>query len=340
MRAEELRAAGVPILELPLTSLLNRSLWDSYRILKSYIRQNSISLLHAFDTPATIFGVPAARLLGVPVVLSSQRCYRSLITPKHIPLLRVTDRIAHGVVVNCNAIKQHLIEDYSVPAEIIRVCPNGIDVLTFKPPTPDAGHEDSRPQLPGISPEHLVIGSLSLLRPEKDLGTLLHAFAKLVPEFPHLRLALVGSGSEKNSLHDLARELGIAHACIWQDSTTDVVRWYHRFDIFVLASTSEALSNSLMEAMACGCCAVASNVGGNPELIRPSETGLLFEKRDVADLTAKLRLVVQNPELRKRLAAAGSGLIQQNFSLAVAGSRFHQLYEEFLLNAGLVSDKA
>jgi L-malate glycosyltransferase len=337
MRADELRAAGIPILELPLTSLLNRSLLDSYSLLKSYIRKHGISLFHAFDSPATVFGVPAARLLGVPVVLASQRCYRTLVVQKHVALLGLSDKIAHGVVVNCNAIKRHLIDDCSVPARKIKVCPNGIDVLNFRPPGPSAQSRDDRPQLPGLEANHLVIGTLSLLRPEKDVGPLLHAFANLLPDLHNLRLALIGSGPEKTRLQTLAQNLGIAHACVWEDSTTDVIRWFHSFDIFVLASISEALSNSLMEAMACGCCAVASNVGGNPELIRPGETGLLFEKQDVAGLTAQLRLLVENPEMRKRLAAAGSDLIRRNFSLAIAGRAFHQLYEESLRNAGVLS---
>ena len=74
-------------------------------------------------------------------------------------------------------------------------------------------------------------------------------------------------------------------------------------DIFVLPSLSEALSNSLMEAMGCGCCPVASDTGGNPELVTDGETGLLFPVGDAEALAERLALLLDQPEYRRRLAA-------------------------------------
>jgi glycosyltransferase involved in cell wall biosynthesis len=75
-------------------------------------------------------------------------------------------------------------------------------------------------------------------------------------------------------------------------------------DIFVLPSLSEALSNSLMEAMACGVAPIASSVGGNPELVREAETGLLFEPGDAVGLATQLRRLVDGEGLRRQYAAA------------------------------------
>ena len=72
---------------------------------------------------------------------------------------------------------------------------------------------------------------------------------------------------------------------------------------------SEALSNALIEAMACGCCPVASDVGGNPELVASMETGLLFQPGDVADLVAKLELLAGDSALRRSLAARAAARI-------------------------------
>ncbi len=327
MRADELRAAGIPILSLPLNSLLNKSAVDSYCLLKAYVRKHNIKLFHAFDAPSTVFGVPAARMIGVPVVLSSQRSYRRLTFRKHLPLLRLADKLGQGIVVNCHAIEDHLIAEYSIPRTRIRVCHNGIDTARFT--------ADNRTRPESLRDASLVIGTLSQLRPEKDIGCLLRAFAILRPDYPGLRLAIVGSGPEKPGLQRLAHDLNISPACIWEESTNDVSRWFHAIDIFVLASVSEALSNALMEAMTCGCCAVASNVGGNPELVHPDETGLLFEKQDAPGLAAQLRLLVENPQLRERLAQAGTALIRRDFSLAAASRTFHEIYTGFLQARGL-----
>ena len=100
---------------------------------------------------------------------------------------------------------------------------------------------------------------------------------------------MVGSGSCLADLQGRATALGIHPDCVFEPATQRVPDWLNAIDIFVLPSLSEALSNSLMEAMACGCCVAASRVGGNPELVAHGETGMLFEPRDAAGLAEVLR---------------------------------------------------
>jgi glycosyltransferase involved in cell wall biosynthesis len=109
-----------------------------------------------------------------------------------------------------------------------------------------------------------------------------------------------------------------------------VAPWYRNIDIFVLPSLSEALSNSLMEAMACGCAVVASNVGGNPELVTDRQTGLLFPSRDAAALADGLRLLIGNERLRSTLAGAAACSIAERFSLAASARRMEQIYLNLL----------
>ena len=101
-------------------------------------------------------------------------------------------------------------------------------------------------------------------------------------------------------------------------------------DIFVLPSLSEALSNSLMEAMACGCCPVASRVGGNPELVDPDSTGLLFDAGSEEDLAAQLRLLVENQGLRRKYAEASAKRIARDFTHSAAARRMGEIYEDNL----------
>ena len=88
---------------------------------------------------------------------------------------------------------------------------------------------------------------------------------------------IVGSGVELESLQENAGRLGIGDAIDFVPATRDVPDWLRKIDIFVLPSYSEAFSNSLLEAMACGCAVVGSRVGGTPELTGSNEErGLLF----------------------------------------------------------------
>lgn len=318
-RAEELREAGVPIAWLPAASLMGPSTLVAARCLGKYVSAYGIRLVHTFDTPMNLFGAPAARFYRVPVVLSSQRAYRELTPPLGRHLLRMTDRLVDGVVVNCRALRRHLIEDEHTPAELIHLCYNGIDTAMFHP-CPERRRDDGE----------VTIGVVCALRPEKDLGTLLRGFAGTRRAFPSARLLIVGSGPCLPELEALARELALGDSCRFEPGVRDVTPWLRAIDIFVLPSISEALSNSLMEAMACGCCPVASEIGGNPELVAPEETGLLFRAGDAADLQAKLLELLRYPELRSRLAGEAADTIAAQFSLSVAARRMGGIYAGYL----------
>jgi glycosyltransferase involved in cell wall biosynthesis len=176
----------------------------------------------------------------------------------------------------------------------------------------------------------LVIGVVCVLRPEKGLDTLLDAFAQVRGLQPGMRLVVVGSGPCLPGLQDRARALGILPDCLFEPATPHVAEWLQAIDIFVLPSLSEALSNSLMEAMACGCAVAASRVGGNPELVKDGETGLLFEPRDAAGLAEALRLLICDSTLRATFAANAARTIQSRFSLPAAARSLGEIYSALL----------
>jgi glycosyltransferase involved in cell wall biosynthesis len=199
---------------------------------------------------------------------------------------------------------------------------NGVDIARFRP-------EGARAALPW--PElRLVIGVVCALRPEKGLFTLLEAFAQIRPRYPEARLLIVGSGPVGERVKQRAGELGLGRVCHFEPAAEEVTPWLRAMDIFVLPSLSEALSNALMEAMACGCCAVASEVGGNPELVAHGETGMLFPAGDHRALAAVLDSLAGRPEVRRRLAAAGGAFIRGGFSSQAAARRMGQIYADRL----------
>ena len=319
-RADQLRAAGIPVIHFPVYSFRSRgALVGAWRLAR-FIRAKKIQLVHTFDAPLTAFATPVVRYLTRALMVSSQRGHRQ-ITPEYARLLRWTDRRVDGIVVNCQFLKRYLIEEEHVAERLVRVSYNGIDLETFSP-----GGAERPASLPTDS---LVIGVACVLRPEKGLGTLIDAFARVRTLSPHMKLVLVGSGSELLALQERARTAGIFEDCVWQPHTADVVAWLRNFDVFVLPSLSEGLSNSLMEAMACGCAAIASNAGGNPELIG-SGRGLLFESGDASSLAAALARLIQDPDLRQRLGTQARRFVRENFSRETAAGHMGEIYESFL----------
>ena len=322
LRWRELEAAGVPLVHFPVRSLASPSAISGAWQLARYIRRHKIRLVHTFDYPLAVFGVPAARFLTSAVVLSSTRGHRELVPSNYLKLTRITDRLVRAIVVNCEFLKRHLIQDENVPAGRIELCYNGLDLEQFRP------LDSPRPaELPR---DAFVIGVVCVLRPEKGLSTLLKAFAGIRDLGPRVKLAIVGSGPMRDPLEAEARALGIRENCVFTAATKDVADWLRHIDIFVLPSLSEALSNSLMEAMACGCCAVASNVGGNPELVRNGETGMLFEPRDTDALSGILRTWVENRPLRHALAEAGEKLMRERFSIQASARRMGEIYTKYI----------
>jgi len=170
-----------------------------------------------------------------------------------------------------------------------------------------------------------VIGVVCALRPEKGLGLLMDAFHRVKASRPGVKLLIVGSGPMLGQL----QSVGDAD-CHFQPAQPDVAPWLRAMDIFVLPSLSEALSNALMEAMGCGCCPLASDTGGNPELVQDGETGLLFPPGDSAALAAQLARVLDDVEYRRRLAAAAERRIREHFTREQAARTMGQIYAEFL----------
>lgn len=316
-RRSELERAGVPILHLPVYSFRSPAVLSASARFISYVHRHKIQVVHSFDAPMNVFSVPVAKLAGVRAVLSSQRGHRDLTGNLLKRGLRVTDHLADAVVVNCNAMYRYLVDDEGVPAAKIRVCHNAVNL-----------EEYARRPIASPWPGKTVIGVVCALRPEKNLDTLFRAFAKL--SRPDLVLAIVGSGSEEPQLKILAAQLGLGASCHFEPATSDVADWLSRIDIFVLPSRTEALSNSLMEAMACRCCVIASRVGGNPELVDDGENGLLFEVNNVEQLASQIANLLSDPARCERMATAASAKMAAHFTYSQAATIMEQIYESVL----------
>jgi glycosyltransferase involved in cell wall biosynthesis len=218
--------------------------------------------------------------------------------------------------------RTHLIADEGVRRDRIHLCYNGLDARRFRRAVVP------RPQQ--IPPTALVVGTLCALRPEKDLLTLVEAFAACHQRVPDLFLLVVGDGPERTRLELEISRRGLTERCYLQPTVPDVVPWLSLMDVFVLPSRFEALPNALMEAMACGCACIASRVGGTAELVQTGESGYLFEAGDAAALADHIMTLTGDAALRRRFGERATTRIATEFSLERAASRLSQLYDELL----------
>ena len=320
IRLPQLQSAKVPILELPVRGLLSASWLTGGRMLRRYIRDNRIQLVHTFDAPMDLVAIPVAWAARVPVLVKSHLWYRSALPRREQLCLAATDHLVDAIVVNSRAVQRELVEHHHVPDGRTHLCYNGVDTVAFHP----EGHTDQS------RPATLTIGTVCALRAEKRLDVLFRAFARARSTGLNARLVVVGSGPMAEPLEALRRQLGIVDSSELHATTRDVAHWMRQIDIFVLSSDTESFPNALLEAMACGCCVVASDVGGVPELVRNGDNGLLFEPGSVDQLTQILTALAVDADRRRALGAEAARTARAEFSIERNVASIERVYDSFL----------
>jgi glycosyltransferase involved in cell wall biosynthesis len=169
------------------------------------------------------------------------------------------------------------------------------------------------------------------LHPQKSLDILLRAFDLLLQQYDKpVCLQLVGDGPISSDLSQLAIQLRIHDQVEFLGKRDDVPKLLADSDIFVLPSSVEGLSNALLEAMACGLPAIASDIPGNAEVIRDDWNGLLFPTGDADSLAKCMMLLLENMDSRQRLGRSARNTVEQNYSLDNIADRYISLYRELI----------
>jgi L-malate glycosyltransferase len=320
IRMPQLQSAKVPILELPVRGLLSPSWLVGGRMLRRYIRDHKIQLVHTFDAPMDLVAIPVAWAARVPVLIKSHLWYRGALPRREQLCLAATDHLVDAIVVNSRAVQRELVEHHRVSVDRTYLCYNGVDTGVFHP----EGETDRPPNAT------LTIGTVCALRSEKRLDVLFRAFALARGAGLNARLVVVGSGPMAEPLEALRRQLGIEDSSELHATTSDVAHWMRKFDIFVLSSDTESFPNALLEAMACGCCVVASDVGGVPELVRTGENGLLFESGNADQLTHILTALAADTGRRRALGAEAARTARTEFSIERNVASIERTYDSLL----------
>jgi sugar transferase (PEP-CTERM/EpsH1 system associated) len=275
-----------------------------------------------------IEAVAAAKLAGVPVVIHSEHGYEVDMFAGLPMRRRLFRRAAYAMADAIFAVTRELRDFHArqawVRPERIGVMYNGVDTQRFTP-SPES-RVAMRKEL-GLPSDSFVIGAVGRLVPIKDHQTRLKAAALVSKNGIDARVLLVGSGPERDRLQLLSASSLEGRVCFAGDSSR-VPELLNAMDVFVLPSLNEGMSNTLLEAMACGLPALATNVGGNPEIIENNVNGCLFTPGDTAWLTEKLQVLARNPALVHQLGTAARNHAIETFSL----SRMLESYRSFYLD--------
>jgi glycosyltransferase involved in cell wall biosynthesis len=322
------RERGIPVLCLPLHRLHgSHAMRQAVRLVRFLTRQR-VDIVHSHDVYNNVFSTMCARLSRRSVVIASRRWLDEVPRPSLRTANRVAYRFADCVLTNSESIAELLVARDRVQESRVAVVPNFVDDQAFVPPPPD---ERARFLFElGVPPGSFVVGCVASLRPVKNHELLLRAVANLRSRWPSMHLVLVGDGDSRPSLEALARQLGLAGVVHFAGLRPNEPNLHHLFDLSVLSSRSEALPNSLVEAMAAGRPVVATRVGGVADVVRDGETGLLAPAGDVDAFGRAIESLLRDPERRFKYGAAARERAETTFQARRVIPMLESLYATLL----------
>lgn len=224
----------------------------------------------------------------------------------------------------------YLQDRVGIPPQRISQIYNGVDVRLFHP----APASLPLTVCPFVRGEHWVVGTVGRMQQVKDPLLLAQAFVlalRLAPDLrSRLRLVMVGDGPMRQPAQAVLDAAGVAGLAWLPGERHDVPDVMRNLDCFVLPSRAEGVSNTILEAMACGLPVVATRVGGNPELVAEGRTGHLIAARDVAALAERMVQLCRQPGLAASLGLAGRAEVERRFSIGAMVGAYQQLYTDSL----------
>lgn len=293
---------------------------------RALIRQSPDAVLHTHNAMAHYYAVIAS--LGLPLkcrINTRHGMGGRVKSGRQEWLYRQSMRFTDYAVAVCEAARERFAAEGVQPQRGLLSVPNGIRLDRFKP-ADAAGRQALATEL-GWPAGSRIIGTVGRLQPVKDHALLLRAFAKVRMQVPEAVLAVVGDGPLRAALETQAEQAGISDAVRFMGDRHDVPRLLTGMDVFALSSASEGYSIALLEACAAGLPIVATDVGGNREIVRDGVNGRLVPAADVAALATALIALLRGGDEAGRMGRAGQSWAQAEASFRTMAERYHGLYD-------------
>lgn len=323
-----------PLEVYPLRRIYGRNSLPLALRLGRLIRAERIRIVHTFFESSDLWAGPTARLAGKVVLISSRRDVGIQRSRLHDALYRLVGPLFDQVQAVSEEVRQWVIRaDHLDPARVVTI-PNGIE-LEAVPVLANPAAVRARYALPDEGP---LIACVANIRRVKGIDVLVRAAARVSRELPSARFLVAGQILEPDYFAELERmagELGAGANVRFLGRVEGVMELLSVADAFFLPSRSEGMSNALLEAMACSLPAVATRVGGNPELVRDGESGFLVASEDAAAAADRLLELLRWPERARQMGRCARRRIESEFSMEAVIGRLTAEYARLLAAAGL-----
>lgn len=334
---EQVEASGRELREYRIGSLFAPKTLRLQLAFARDLRREGVHVVHTYGFWTNVFGIPAARLAGTPVVVGAIRDTCDHISPAQRRAQRLVCRLADAILVNAEAIKERLVAD-GYDGDRITVITNGVDLTPFERP-----HERGRVRRElGLPAEGPLVAVFARLHPVKGIEYFLEAAARVGVRFPAARFLVVGedrivrdgaivASPYREELEAGAARLGLGGRVVFTGFRRDVPELLAEVSVSVLPCiANEGLSNSVLESMAAGVPVVATTVGGNAEVVEDGSTGLLVPPRDAEALARAIGTLLEDQDRARRLGRAARQRVADRFSVEQMVRRTERFYLDLL----------
>ncbi len=301
------------------------------------MRQERPAIVQSYLFSANWRSLIVGRLTRVPLIITSVRNVDVHSNPVLTALERLMAPLIDRVIANADAVKDYVIAAHGARSDEVCVIHNGISMERVSACDPDSSEALDPPGLETGSGEAYADGSdagtvamIASLTPKKDHLTFLKAAHIVKAAVPGTRFIVVGDGALRESLRQRAAELGLSEDVSFMGEIDEVGDLLGHVDVSVLTSLKEGCSNVVLESMAAARPVVATDVGGNRELIEDGVTGYLLDAGDAEGIAARISELLASADLRRKMGWAGRARVLEQFTSEHMIRNTAKLYESEL----------
>ena len=320
----------VPIEFLPSPRLLTRypfAQLHEIRYFNRYLSAKSPDIVHAYFFWPILYG-RIMKILGKINILVENREDQGFDWGRHeYALLNWTRSLPDRVICVSDAVREEVLRKEHLDPNRTMVIRNGVEIANG-----DKGDKSVIRRDLGLGEDDLVVGIVANYdRPIKGVSHFLESIPFIVREVPSARFLVLGKGGEEERpMRKKAKSLGIDPFVIFAGYQEDIHRYYSIMDISALTSLSEGLSITILESMGHGIPVVATNVGGNPEVVVDGETGYLVPPGNIPSFVEKVVHLLKHPDLRFHMGQAGCRKVETQFRICDVAKKYLGVYEELI----------
>ncbi|MEP6634986.1 MAG: glycosyltransferase [Luteimonas sp.] len=320
----------VALHKLPIGAIYGPRGWRALRALRVMAHEQRFDIVQSQHEKSDLLNALLPRVRS-GIRISNRRDMGFNKSSKLKWLFRFLNHRFDSVIAPAQQILGGLARSESLEIERMLWIPNGVDTQRFH--VMDAAARTQARRALGIDEDAVVFGCLASLTPVKCHQDLIVAFAEVRAQISDARLLLIGDGPLRSEVETHIATLGLQEAVALLGDRSDIESILPALDVGLLTSSTEGMSNAILEMMACGLPVIATAVGGNLQLVQPDITGFLVPPHRPKALAEAMIALAQSPVTRRQLGDAARARIEREFSLASMVHAFDQLYCRLLGHA-------